>query len=291
MDVAGVRRLTPRECERLQGFPDVKKHATILVCCSDHQKISALAEIQSLRSQVSAWTAVERDSQQSANLAGEASRINLPNPEWPVVLSVHIDSERPEVRIVRAGKCLWSANGAERPNSSPLPMPLAAFVRLLAAMPTTLASATPAGAAESPRNTTHSMPPESGKWYAIVSGQEIAELAKDATKLTGNVDRFSRSTTSLVELSSQHCALIWQTWSSSVAAAIISFIREPIQSGCSFAIKVELTEGWTAITYRGKPAADGPRYRALGNAFAVPVVRWIARRLVREHGLGLERAA
>jgi DNA (cytosine-5)-methyltransferase 1 len=41
-------------------------------------------------------------------------------------------------------------------------------------------------------------------------------------------------------------------------------------------------DDWTAITHRGKPAADGPRYRALGNAFAVPVVRWIARRLVLE---------
>lgn len=41
-------------------------------------------------------------------------------------------------------------------------------------------------------------------------------------------------------------------------------------------------DGWTEVEYRGKPAADGPRYRALGNAFAVPVVRWIARRIVQE---------
>jgi len=33
------------------------------------------------------------------------------------------------------------------------------------------------------------------------------------------------------------------------------------------------------IIYRGKPAADGPKYKALGNSFAVPVVRWIGRRL------------
>jgi DNA (cytosine-5)-methyltransferase 1 len=37
--------------------------------------------------------------------------------------------------------------------------------------------------------------------------------------------------------------------------------------------------GYTAITYRGKPAADGPRYRCLGNSFAVPVVRWIGERI------------
>ena len=33
------------------------------------------------------------------------------------------------------------------------------------------------------------------------------------------------------------------------------------------------------ITYRGKPAADGPKYKALGNSWAVPVVRYIGERI------------
>lgn len=39
---------------------------------------------------------------------------------------------------------------------------------------------------------------------------------------------------------------------------------------------------WTKIPYRGKPAEecpDGPRYKAIGNSFAVPVVRWIGERI------------
>ena len=35
---------------------------------------------------------------------------------------------------------------------------------------------------------------------------------------------------------------------------------------------------YTAIPWRGKPAElcpDGPRYKALGNSMAVPVMRWI----------------
>lgn len=40
-----------------------------------------------------------------------------------------------------------------------------------------------------------------------------------------------------------------------------------------------LPDGYTAITCRGKPAADGPRYRAIGNGMAVPVVRWILDRI------------
>ena len=38
-------------------------------------------------------------------------------------------------------------------------------------------------------------------------------------------------------------------------------------------------DDYTLIPYRGKPAADGPRYKALGNSKAVPVVRWIGRRI------------
>jgi DNA (cytosine-5)-methyltransferase 1 len=38
-------------------------------------------------------------------------------------------------------------------------------------------------------------------------------------------------------------------------------------------------DGWTAIPYRGKPASDGPRYKALGNSMAVPVMAWIGRRI------------
>jgi len=33
------------------------------------------------------------------------------------------------------------------------------------------------------------------------------------------------------------------------------------------------------ITYRGKPAADGPKYKALGNSMAVPCMAWIGRRI------------
>jgi DNA (cytosine-5)-methyltransferase 1 len=38
-------------------------------------------------------------------------------------------------------------------------------------------------------------------------------------------------------------------------------------------------QGYTNVPHRGKPAADGPRYKALGNSWAVPNVRWIGRRI------------
>lgn len=44
-------------------------------------------------------------------------------------------------------------------------------------------------------------------------------------------------------------------------------------------------DDYTLVEYRGKLAADGPRYRALGNSMAVPVMRWIGERIAVVHAL------
>ena len=41
-------------------------------------------------------------------------------------------------------------------------------------------------------------------------------------------------------------------------------------------------DGYTLVPNRGKPAADGPRYKALGNSWAVPCARWIGKRIQAE---------
>jgi DNA (cytosine-5)-methyltransferase 1 len=43
-------------------------------------------------------------------------------------------------------------------------------------------------------------------------------------------------------------------------------------------------DDWTLVEYRGKPAADGPRYKALGNAVTVSVAQWIFQRIVKQGG-------
>ena len=41
-------------------------------------------------------------------------------------------------------------------------------------------------------------------------------------------------------------------------------------------------DGYTDIPYRGKPAADGHRYKALGNSKAIPVVAWLGKRIKKQ---------
>lgn len=43
-------------------------------------------------------------------------------------------------------------------------------------------------------------------------------------------------------------------------------------------------DDWCDIVFRGKPAADGPKYKAFGNSMAVPVITWIGERIAAELG-------
>jgi site-specific DNA-cytosine methylase len=40
-----------------------------------------------------------------------------------------------------------------------------------------------------------------------------------------------------------------------------------------------LPDNWTLVPYRAKPAADGPRYKAIGNGWCRPVFEWVFGRL------------
>ncbi len=50
-------------------------------------------------------------------------------------------------------------------------------------------------------------------------------------------------------------------------------------------------DDYTLVPHRGKPMADGPRYKALGNSMAVPVMRWIGERIAAVDAIMTERAS
>lgn len=47
-----------------------------------------------------------------------------------------------------------------------------------------------------------------------------------------------------------------------------------------------LPDDWTLVPWRGKLAPDGPRYKAIGNGMAVPVLRWIGQRIAMVEVVG-----
>ena len=67
------------------------------------------------------------------------------------------------------------------------------------------------------------------------------------------------------------------TCSQGAAAAIGPTVRRLTPVECE--LLQGFPDGSTDVPYRNKPAADGPRYKAIGNSKAVPVVRWICNRI------------
>jgi DNA (cytosine-5)-methyltransferase 1 len=47
-------------------------------------------------------------------------------------------------------------------------------------------------------------------------------------------------------------------------------------------------DNYTDIKHKGKPTPDGPRYKALGNSMAVPVMHWIGKRIQEVNSVLLE---
>ncbi len=62
-----------------------------------------------------------------------------------------------------------------------------------------------------------------------------------------------------------------------------SYIVRPMQVRRLTPLECERLQGfpdeYTNVPYLRKPAADGPRYKALGNSMAVPPMRWIGERI------------
>ena len=134
-----------------------------------------------------------------------------------------------------------------------------------------------AGKAESPPSIRLSFPASSGAINAEKSGREMEESASDAMS---DQHRATFTTSDLGLIT---------TFSDSTAETLSCFALHAI-AGCipsttlpeTFSIEMTVETPYTAIPWRGKPAdqcPDGPRYKALGNSWAVPNVRWIGQRI------------
>ena len=275
----GVRRLTPRECERLQGFPEIKNNVTIRVWSTESQKNFAIVETSNHKLQEHALNAEESTSQPRANHVGALSNASRPECGKPVAMNVRLDLERMAVEISNAGKLLWRANAAGKAEKSPLSMPGEDFAHLLALMPRTLAPLTRGGRAELPQSISLSMRGLNGSVLVNLSGQEIKENAADVGRFIKDLTKYTKSTTSDPGQNSLNCASAWITWCCSVVNAISGFIPETIWQSNPYAVIVETITPYTLVSVKGKAAVDGPRYKALGNSMHTGTMRWIGERI------------
>ncbi len=268
-----VRRLTPMECERLQGFPSIRETLTINVCF-DHQKSTAHVVLSCHRWPSNASRAVAKRFPPFVDSAAMDSSTYQAGQEPLVALRARLGSEASLLELRSRGKSIWSASNALGSNSFLPSTPPDSIAVAVVAPSQSLGLAMRAGKVESLQSIKLSIPARNGGQSAVTSGAGSAGYVNDVTP-DANPARF---TTSELGQLAPSTASQTVTWLCSVLAAISGCIpSETLPDSFSFEIDVEAD--YTAIPHRNKPAADGPRYKALGNSWAVPNVRWIGERI------------
>lgn len=272
-----VRRLTPVECERLQGFPPITERI-ILNVCTDPQSGLVSVALQCLRWQNNASPAGGEGLTPFVSSAAVGSSTPQAVRAPLAVLHVVPRSEGDSAELRSHAKSRSDANGVNGLDWYRRSTPSVDSVPLLAHTLRTLAHAIRAGKVASQLFMTPSTAARTGGARVPMSG--------DATTASADVAATAQTagtfTTFGLGRLRPNCGSTEATWCCSVLAAIAGCIPNETLPD-SFSLELTVVTPYTAIPWRGKPAdqcPDGPRYKALGNSWAVPNIRALGVRII-----------
>jgi hypothetical protein len=238
-----IRRLTPTECERLQGFPDVEKYCIIEVC----KQVNANGAERTLNIKV----------------------IDQDNAAQPNVL---IDCVENGLEIHSQGKLLLNAKNVEKKNWSHQHIKIDDFVQMLVGINTIAEKTTGLGGEVSFQNEQCLTTQKSGKKQENKYGNEITlPVGYAENDLTTLKELLKFITSNPLDTKSLEQKLT--TLSLFVIRAINGYIPSEILNQDTFTIGIKTKVGFTY------GISDTQRYKTLGNAVTVNVVYEVARRL------------
>ncbi|WP_228728640.1 DNA cytosine methyltransferase [Klebsiella aerogenes] len=238
-----VRRLIPLECERLQGFPPASQTCTVTLLPAD---------------------------------AGTA-----PPAAVPVLMHLCVDAGLKVLKRYLPGERCLSVAFADK-NDNDLP---SVFAGDLARLITTLLSQAEVLLED---NTDTELTGEgctlhrcADHYSAALPGTLHSAEPDDITQLAAGLKKtlnsVARKQTLRPPVAEDLPGLL-----STISMAVMSLFPAQLRNRPAWAFTLELRRGYTQIPWRGKCAIDcpdGPRYQALGNSMAVPVVRWLGERI------------
>ena len=271
-----IRRLTPKECERLQGFPELKNICNFTLWL-DPQKGLVNVAIKCRKKQIFAAVADKGKNKESALYVNQNFQKDQERNESVAELNVLTSYDQKVAEIHKIEKSLSNALNAELKKEFLQHIQTEGFARQLVGISTMLEKKTHNGREELLLNTMHFTQEQNGRILALLFGQEKKENAKGAEIALQEAITFIISSQGQ---SFQNFDMNCQTWLFFVLSVIGLFTHDKTQKEIFFNISTQ--SGWTQIPYRNKPAdqcPDGPRYKACGNSMAVPVMRWIGQRI------------
>lgn len=262
-----IRKLTPIECERLQGLPEIEKSCIIKVCL-DNQKNSVSVETQNLKLQNVVGNVERSNSQETVLSAAQSSNINsqqINNLAQPDVL---ILCEENKVEIHSQRKLLASVSGVELKNSHHHLKEVGDFVHLIVGLTSTVAETTPFGRVVLHQKNKCSVVVENGNNVVTLYGNEMMQLAKDVENDSITLKKLLKSTTSdHFGQANREQAIV--TLFSYVASVIVGYIPKEMLNQNTLTFQVKTKVGYTYSV------SNTQRYKCCGNAFNVDVVAHI----------------
>ncbi|MGL4724542.1 MAG: DNA cytosine methyltransferase [Scandinavium sp.] len=238
-----VRRLIPLECERLQGFPPANQTCTITQMSSEIDPESVMP--------------------------------------LPVLMHLSIDAELKVLSVYPLGGECLTIPFADTNSEYPSVVPMGDLVRLIAVMLSVAEVALTDNAEVVLTDADITLCRCADHYSAALNGATKAWVSCDNSMLA---ERVKKALTAAARKQKQHRPTVSDLPDlfSLVATIVTSLFPTSVRLPPGWAFTLELRKGYTQIPWRGKcdiDCPDGPRYKALGNSMAVPVVRWLGERI------------
>ncbi len=262
-----IRKLSPIECERLQGLPEIEQSCIIRVC-SGNQNNLVNAENQNHKSLKSVGSVEKEDSKEVVKNAERNLNIKHQQTNSAVLPDVVIGCEENGVEIHSHGKLLAHVSGVELKQNAPYLKSIDDFVRLIVGLNTIVEKIITIGKGELRQKNNLLVVTENGNNVVNIYGEEIMQLANDVKNDSITLNKLLKSIT--LDLSIQeNKEQIIQILFSYVVNAILGYIPKEIlnQSILTFQIKNKVGYSYGV--------SNSQRYKMLGNAFNVDVMAHI----------------
>jgi hypothetical protein len=251
-----------------------------IAVCLDQASGSVDVALRCHRLQSNVWPADASELMQFAATAEGHSSTPQVSQDPLALVRVLMHSEAKVQELHSAGKLIWSVKSAEGQSECRQPTQVETIAHALARHSHVVVKEAIDGKVGSQQSISGSSHQKNGEVCVTLSIAGTKANASDATN-DHHGDRPQFTTSELGQVIPKEDSTL-ATALCSVLHAIAGSI--PVQTlPENFSIAIEVGRGYTNIPWRGKAEApDGPRYKALGNSMAVPVMRWIGERINKQ---------
>ncbi len=277
-DGYSIRRLTPVECERLQGFPELESLIKIKIQSNglwiDLQKSYVNAENRNHKLQKFVGNVEKEESKETAPSVKKNLNIKNQQTKKLVQQNVHINCVEEKVEILNQEKSLSFVNYVESQNSFLQHIKKEDFVQMIVGINITLKKIITFGKEGLLQKGLHLIQVKDGKLFANLSGKEIMQLAEDVKKDSTTLKKHLKSIISN-HLNLKNIDSNWITSFFYVISAIIGYIQKETEIKSSLNLNIYSRFGYTY------GISDTQRYKVLGNAITTNVIQVIMEKIIK----------